>query len=170
MPNQYPALSKNDEGLLADIFARLTERIKADPYGDDGVYATAIRQLPIGLRAMASTHHLDISLTMDDIGWHFLNFGEPHFVKETELGLRELGLQSMADWFLEAYEIVNPLRAEIAAGVGYYKCLRNHGQMDRIDELTRKANESVPGAANNSPIYDSWIKYARQRPEDVFGS
>jgi len=71
----------------------------------------------------------------------------------------------LADWFVEAFEIVNPVRAEIAAGVGYSKCLRNHGQMDRIDELTEKARESVPGAVRASPIYDAWIKYARRHPE-----
>lgn len=44
---------------------------------------------------MAATHHLDVSLTLDDIGWHFLNFGEPNFVREREAGLRELGLEAL---------------------------------------------------------------------------
>jgi len=55
---------------------------------------------------MAATHHLDISLALDDIGWHFLNFGETGHVKETEMGLRELGMSEMANLFAEAYRIM----------------------------------------------------------------
>jgi hypothetical protein len=45
--------------------------------------------------SMTATHHLDVSLTLDDIGWHFLNFGEPNFVREREAGLRDLGLEAL---------------------------------------------------------------------------
>ena len=90
--HKHAALSKSDKDLLADIFSLLSNRIKANAYEEDGSYADAIRRLPKGLRTMAATHYLDISLTLDDIGWHFLNFGEPNLVRETEVGLRELGL------------------------------------------------------------------------------
>jgi hypothetical protein len=100
---------------------------------------------------MAATHHLDISLTMDDIGWHFLNFGEPNLVRETEAGLRELGLGEMASWFAEAYTIVNPLRSEIPSGDDYYEVLTQHGKMDRIEELTDKASPH----RSKSLIYDA---------------
>ena len=121
---------------------------------------------------MAATHHLDVSLTLDDIGWHFLNFGEPNLVKETESGLRELGLDDLADWFAEAYEIVNPLRPEIKSGDDYYECLTRYGRMERISELTQKARDRGAGCGDEvsgSPIYAAWIKYARKHPESVFG-
>jgi hypothetical protein len=136
----------------------------ANPYSDDGSFAASLSRLPIGLRAMAATHHLDVSLTLDDIGWHFLNFGEPSFVRETEAGLRELGLSEMADWFAEAFTIVNPLRPEIDACGDYYECLAQHGHMDRIEQLTRKAHPT----ADKSCIYDAWISYTREHPENVF--
>lgn len=81
---QTPIVALSDEELLKQIFAALSNSVSAvaDPYSDDGSYAAAIATLPIGLRAMAATHHLDISLTMDDIGWHFLNFGEPNLVRD----------------------------------------------------------------------------------------
>jgi hypothetical protein len=166
---QYPALALTDEKLLEEIFSALGRSVNplADPYGDDGSYAAAIARLPIGLRAMAATHHLDVSLTMDDIGWHFLNFGEPGLVRETEAGLRELGLSDMADWFAEAFAIVNPLRPEIDACGDYYDCLRLHGQMARIDELTDKAQAKSP-TVSDSPIYGAWIRYTREHPENVF--
>src|SRR5579864_2943554 len=106
--HKYAALLKDDKDLLADIFSMLSNRVKANAYAEDGAYATAISKLPKGLRAMAATHHLDISLTLDDIGWHFLNFGEANLVRETEVGLRELGLSDLAEWFSEAHEIVKP--------------------------------------------------------------
>ncbi|HKW19065.1 MAG TPA: hypothetical protein VJO35_16275 [Terriglobales bacterium] len=166
---QYPMLVLSDEELLKQIFATLSKSVSsvADPYSDDGSYAAAIATLPTGLRAMAATHHLDISLTMDDIGWHFLNFGEPGLVRETEAGLRELGLDNIADYFVEAHSIVSPLKSEIKEPDDYYACLESRGLMARIDELTNKASKSQP-AVSDSPIYAAWVKYAHVHPEKVF--
>lgn len=170
-PNErYAALTLSDEKLLEEIFSLLSRSVNplANPYSDDGSYAASISRLPVGLRAMAATHHLDISLTLDDVGWHFLNFGEVGFVRETEAGLRELGLSEMADWFAEAYAVVNPLRSEIDASGDYYECLTQHGHMDRIDELTRKARPKL-SKGSEGPIYSAWIAYTRAHPENVFG-
>lgn len=166
-------LALSDEALFEKICSLWTNRVPglANPYSNDGSYAAAISSLPIGLRSMAATHHLDLSLTLDDIGWHFLNFGELSFVRETESGLRELGLQDVADWFRESHEIVAPLRAEINEIGDYYECLRNHGQLSRIEELTQLARGKDTGSgpeALRSCIYSAWVKYARQSPERVF--
>src|ERR1700688_1477173 len=140
---RYSVLALSDEELLKEIFSVLSKSVSsvADPYSEDGSYAAAIASLPMGLRAMAATHHLDISLTMDDIGWHFLNFGESSLVRETEAGLRELGLGEIADYFVEAHFIVNPLKPEIKQAEDYYACLESRGLMARIEELTDKASE-----------------------------
>jgi hypothetical protein len=166
---RYPMLALSDEELLKEIFSALSKSVSsvADPYSEDGSYAAAIGSLPTGLRAMAATHHLDISLTMDDIGWHFLNFGEPGLVRETEVGLRELGLGEIANYFVEAHAIVNPLRPEIKEADDYYQCLESRGLMERINELTDKASATQP-SLDGSPIYAAWIKYARGHPENVF--
>jgi hypothetical protein len=168
---RFPVLALTDEKLLEEIFSLLGRSVSsvADPYSDDGSYAAAIGSLPTGLRAMAATHHLDISLTVDDIGWHFLNFGEPGLVRETEAGLRELGLDEIADYFVEAQTIVNPLKSEIKAAKDYYECLESRGLMDRINELTDKASATQP-KLSDSPIYAAWAKYARVHPENVFAS
>jgi hypothetical protein len=166
---RYPMLALDDEELLKEIFSLLSKSVNpiADPYSEDGSYVAAIAGLPTGLRAMAATHHLDISLTMDDIGWHFFNFGEPGLVRETETGLRELGLGDIADYFSEAHAIVTPLKAEITKTDDYFECLESRGLMARIDELTDKASDKQP-ALSGSPIYAAWIKYARAHPEAVF--
>lgn len=170
-PKRYPMLAFTDEKLLEEILSVLSKSVSsvADPYSEDGSYAAAIGTLPTGLRAMAATHHLDISLTMDDIGWHFLNFGEPGLVRETEAGLRELGLDQIADYFVEAHTIVNPLKSEIKEAKDYYECLESRGLTDRINELTDKASATQP-KLGDSPIYAAWTKYARMHPENVFAS
>jgi len=170
-PQRYPVLALGDEELLKEILSLLGKSVSpaADPYSDDGSYAAAIASLPAGLRAMAATHHLDISLTMDDIGWHFLNFGEAGLVRETEAGLRELGLGEIADYFMEAHAIVSPLKPEIKEADDYYDCLESRGLMARIDELTDKASATRP-ILSGSPIYAAWIRYARVHPEKVFVS
>jgi hypothetical protein len=170
-PPRYPVLALGDEELLKEIFSMLGKSVNsaADPYSDDGSYAAAIASLPKGLRAMAATHHLDISLTMDDIGWHFLNFGEPGLVRETEAGLRELGLGDIANYFAEAHAIVSPFKPEIKEADDYYTCIESRGLMEKINELTDKASATEP-ILDGSPIYAAWIKYARVHPENVFAS
>ncbi len=77
---QHPALQKDDAGLMEEIRAQLKARPVGDPYSEDGSFAATLATLPPGLRAMAVTHWLDISLTLDSITWHFGNFGESHLI------------------------------------------------------------------------------------------
>lgn len=97
--HRWPALQKDDEGLQEELLALLSERVEGDPYSEDGSFSASLRKLPVGLRAMAATHWLDISLTMDSITWHFGNFGEPGLVAATEAGLQELGLEELGQIF-----------------------------------------------------------------------
>jgi hypothetical protein len=165
-------MADTDDQLLERLFARLTEMVtnpEANPYRPDGKYAEAIKQLPTGLGAMAATHYLDFSLAIDDIGWHFLNFGEQAFVKETESGLRVLGLAPLANWFSEASDLVVPLKPEIhAEGGDYYECIQRHGYGQRLDELQEKA-ESLEPKVTGSAVYAAWVKYAREHAHEVFG-
>lgn len=152
------------DALVKQIFELLDARVQANAYADDGSYANQIRTLPRGLRAMAATHHLDVSLTLDDIGWHFLNFGERGLVDETELGLRELGLSDVAAMFREAFELLEPHLAGIHVEADYRRVLRSAGCEERIDELTDRARAAI----GKDGIYRHWVAYARNRPSDVF--
>ena len=62
------ATLNDDQELLDEIFATLSRSVNplANPSGSDGTYAAAIGPLPKGLRAMAATHHLDISADGSD--------------------------------------------------------------------------------------------------------
>lgn len=158
-------LSSEDNAMVSRIFELLKERVHANPYGWDGALAQEIQHLPPGLRAMAATHHLDVSLTLDDIGWHFLNFGHPRHVQETERGLRELGLGDVADMFQEAYALVGPHLPEIRRpGGDYNAAVEKAGHSKRIDVLTDQARARL----GHQGIYRHWAVYAREHPDRVF--
>jgi hypothetical protein len=167
----FPALQKDDAGLMSEIEALLTARAVGDPYSADGSFAASLTALPPGLRAMAATHWLDISLTLDSITWHFGNFGEPHLVAETEAGLQELGLQELALCFHEAKELMLPLVAEWTQADGDpHEFIERKGLQKVADELDRRAWALDNQGPGKSIIYAAWIRYTRQHPERVFGS
>lgn len=152
-----------DEVLLERIFELLRARATASPYEWNGLYAQQIRNMPPGLRAMAATHWLDLSITLDDIGWHFLNFGEPELVQATSSGLRELGLVEVAEMFDEAYSIMQPHLGSVD-GNTYYDKMAEVGKMERLDSLDDDARELI----GKDGIYTHWVLYARKYPERVF--
>ena len=115
---------------------------------------------------MAATHHLDVSLTLDDIGWHFLNFGEAGHVEETRMGLKELGLSELEELFTEAHSLVQPLLAQIKTNKDYYELIKIAGVEKRINELSNQACKTL----KRRGIYSFWTKYARTHPELVFVS
>ena len=167
MSKQSYELSAEDDALVSQVSEFLKTHIHAAPYGWDGAFAEEIRRLPTGLRAMAATHHLDVSLTLDDIGWHFLNFGHPSHVEETELGLRELGLSNLADMFREAYGLVGPLLPEIRQpGGDYYGIIERAGLTKRIDELSSRSRTVL----GDRGIYPRWAAYLREHPDRVFNA
>lgn len=168
---QWPVLANDDAGLKEELEKLLTARALGDPYSAEGSFATTIALLPPGLRAMAATHWLDISLTLDSITWHFGNFGEPKLVAETEAGLRELGLNELASVFAEAKELMLPLLSQRSEADGDpYEILERAGLKTRGDALDQKAWALDNLGPGKSIIYEAWIQYARQHPERVFGS
>jgi hypothetical protein len=166
---RWPALDKDDEGLQKEIEALLSAYALGDPYSSDGGFAQNLSTLPRGLRAMAATHWLDISLTLDSITWHFGNFGEAHLVAETEAGLIELGLHDLASCFHEAKDLILPLLPEIPEGTtDFDEFLEQKGVQQLADDLNQRAWSLDNLGPGKSIIYDAWIRYTRQHPEHVF--
>jgi hypothetical protein len=167
----WPALELDDAGLKREIEQLLTSRAIGNPYSDDGSFAANIAQLPPGLRAMAATHWLDISLTLDSITWHFGNFGEPGLVAQTDAGLRELGLPELAECFVEAKNLMTPLLAQGTGddGDSYEILLERAGLTERAEEIDRRAHALDDPEPGESVIYRAWIRHARQHPDDIFG-
>lgn len=166
----WPALQKDDAGLQKELEKLLTSRAPGDPYADDGMFAANIASLPPGLKAMAATHWLDVSLTLDSLTWHFGNFGERQLVAETEAGLRELGLHELASCFVEAKELMLPLLAQRTEADGDpYEILEQAGLSARANQLDKRASTLGNLGSGKSAIYEAWIRYTRNHPERVFG-
>ena len=167
---RWPALEKDDAGLLKELHELLTRRCSGNPYSSEGTFAASISPFPSGLRAMAATHWLDVSLAIDSMTWHFGNFGEPRLTAETEAGLRELGLNELAACFAEARELMVPLLAHrTAADDDSDEILERAGLAFRAEELNVRACELGRAGPGKAAIYEAWIRYARQHPERVFG-
>jgi hypothetical protein len=167
---RWPALRKDDAGLEKELRTILTARAVGNPYGSNGDFAKNLKSLPRGLKAMAATHWLDISLTLDSITWHFGNFGEPDLVAETEAGLLELGLVELAWCFEEAKELMMPIISERTDSETSDDVLERKHLQQFAEELNRKAWALHHTPSGKSAIYDAWIRYARQHPEHVFGA
>ena len=166
----HPALQLNDKALLDALLERAGMAMEgANPYESDGAFARKLLELPVGLRAMAATYWLDISISKDDLGWHFLNFGEPLLVRETEAGLRDLGLEQHAVWFAEAHSLMRTLLNEIDSPESYYRITKERGVADPIMEMTKLAWDADRVApVSNSCIFTAWVGYARAKPQNVF--
>jgi hypothetical protein len=165
---RWPDLLKEDDGLLEALQAKLGDRVQGDPYSGDGTFAKNLSFLPQGLRAMAATHWLDVSLTLDSITWHFGNFGEPALVARTEEGLLELGLEELAHVFGEAKTLMTPFVDQMSPEHPPDELLEKSGLSQRGDELDRKAWDLHDLGDGKSAIYDAWVRYTRKHPGRVF--
>ena len=166
----WPALQKDDAELEKDLFSLLESRVSEDPYSADGSYAKSLEALPAGLRAMAATHWLDVSLAHDSITWHFGNFGEPGLVEATESGLTELDLFELAACFREAKELMMPLiSSQTEAPDDFDDFLAQNGASQQAEELNERAWDlGSQKSDGKSLIYSAWVRYARLHPENVF--
>jgi hypothetical protein len=154
--------SSSDEELFALLGKELEARIPARRGSRE--FVAQIRTLPAGLRAMAATYELDVSLTMDDLGSHFGNWHDPNLGEETRLGLEELGAAELADVFKEAFRLAVRYWHELGA--------RNWGQWyhgspleKAMAPLNERAWSILKGKKNG--IFSYWVEYAREYPERV---
>jgi hypothetical protein len=152
-------------GSDQQVFELLGEQLqKRLPSRTDPQYVDELRKLPPGLRAMAATYELDVSLALDDFGWHFGNWHDTELAEETAAGLVELGAPEIAELFRGAYQLAQQFWQELGSeswGDWY------HGS--RLEEavmpLNRRAWAILQGRWNG--IFSYWVEYARRHPERV---
>ena len=145
--------------LLANELARQVSVGRDSPQ-----FLPAIQKLPVGLRAMAATFELDVSLTLDDLGWHFGNWHDAALAEETARGLEELGATELAGIFREAYRLAVTNWDELGApGWGNWY----HGSELELamEPLNERAWAILEGKKKG--IFDYWVAYARKYPERV---
>jgi hypothetical protein len=152
--------ASSDDELFSLLGNELETRISADRGSPE--FLAQIRELPVGLRAMAATYEFDVSLALDDVGWHFGNWHSRELAEETARGLEELGAVDLERIFRQGFRIAQDYWTELGSEswMEWY-----HGsEFERaVVPLSREARSILKG--KKSGIFDYWIEYARRFPE-----
>ncbi len=65
--------ARSDDELLKLFTGYLQQLFPPDSRGDPVVFLWQLNAAPEGLRAMAVTYELDVSMALDDLAWHVIN-------------------------------------------------------------------------------------------------
>jgi hypothetical protein len=151
------------DALLNLIFSDLQLRLPDRRPHLDG-YLERARRIPVGLRAMAATFELDVSLTLDDAAWHFSNWYHRGYTEETLWGLWELEAFEYAELFGRVYDIALTYWDKIGAALG----TDNFGDWYHGSELEKATMPLTSRMWDlqeiDKGIFGCWTKYARQYP------
>ena len=150
------------EELFALLGGELARRVPVAR--NSPLFLPTIQTLPVGLRAMAATFELDVSLAMDDLGWHFGNWHDAALAEETACGLAELGATEMANTFREAFRRATPFWDELG-NPGWSKWYPDSALAQAMKPLNEQAWAILKGKQQG--IFDYWVDYARKYPERV---
>jgi hypothetical protein len=88
--------AENNDALFDLLSAELQRLLPKEVRDDLDLYHEKLASMPRGLRAMAGMHFFDVSMSMDDLAWHFGNQNDERDLQETLNGLRELELTEIA--------------------------------------------------------------------------
>jgi len=164
MPTLTPEIisSSSDDELFTLLGKELERRITAKRGSQ--AFIAQIRGLPVGLRAMAATYELDVSLTMDDLGWHFGNWHDVALAEETANGLELLGAPELAGIFREALRFAVRYWHELGAK-GWSQWYHGSLLEKAMEPLNQQALEILK--RNKNGIFHYWVDYARKHPDGV---
>ena len=160
--------AKTDKELLDQISKELEQRFSPDIQNDADRYLAALAAAPVGLRAMASVHPLDVSMALDDLAWHFGNQQDERLAQETLNGLKELAATEAAQIFSLALEIVRPFLPEIRnkdwERESFSDYLEETGIQGKIDPLNSRL-WTICRRCGELGLMQYWAEYARKFPE-----
>src|SRR5262245_18173535 len=92
--------ARSDEKLHNLLASELKRLLGGSPTSDTiHEFVARLTGLPVGLRAMAATYELDVSITLDGFADHFANWYDLDFAEETLRGLHELGASEIESVF-----------------------------------------------------------------------
>ena len=116
---------------------------------------------------MAGIHSLDVSMTMDDLAWHFGNHHDAFELQETVDGLRFLEAEEAADLFNQAWEIMKPHLEEIRAGKcgeDFDEWLEQKGLKAAVHQLGERLR-ALAAISEDYGLMHYWLVFARKYPE-----
>jgi hypothetical protein len=165
------AIKKANDIKLFKLLSKELESLF--PSKESDPFIAAFKEAPRGLSAMAAIHELDVSMTLDDLAWHFGNWNDARILKATVDGLRELEAFEAADLFSRAWEIVTPFLAEIkvfdAEKEDFHEYLDRTGIQEKINPLNERMFEICRGNGSLG-LMQYWLNYAKKYPERCVSS
>ncbi len=123
---------------------------------------------------MAATHRLDVSMAMDDLGWHFYNFHSRELADETLRGLVDLEATEAAEVFKKAMKLVEPHWETIGqlktkVGNAFEDWYVSSSLEKSLNPLNKKLWE-ISSQFPNHGLMSYWVSYARNYPDKVLAS
>jgi len=160
--------ASSDEDLLDLLLAELRRFFPPELRDDPIVYCSRLQTAPKGLRAMAATYDLDVSMALDDLAWHFVNHHSSlELAEEAILGLRELEAPEVAEIFRAALEIIKPHWHEIEDVVqsrAAHAWLDSTGIQELMNPLNRRLWKLL-SQYDKSSLLSLWTAYAHKYPD-----
>lgn len=158
-----------DEVLFKLLSEELQWRLPGGEGDDLDLFLQRLRDIPTGLRAMAATYQLDVSLTLDDLGWHFANWHHRPYSEETIWALRELEAFEQADIFAQAYALAQDHWDRIGELVSEdfqdFAAWYPDSPLDKATlPLTRRMWELQE---IDNGLFGYWTRFARKYPHKV---
>lgn len=159
-----------DGELLKLLQAELNRHFPPAAQRDVHVLLSRFQKAPQGLRAMAATYDLDVSMALDDLAWHFRNHPSLDWYEATLSGLRELEAFEETELFEKTFSILKPHWTELenmaldADSAAFHRWLDESGIQESIDPL----NDQMWKLLNQWPsegLMHYWTAYARKYPE-----
>ena len=163
--------TSSDAELLRLLQEELNIFFPLDSRRDIPVFLSKMQTAPRGLRAMAATFELDVSMTLDDLAWHFVNHHNLDLYEVTLHSLRELEAIEAAKLFKKAFLIIEPHWNEFLPISQNEDVSPNvHAWLDRtgIQKLIDPINKDMWKLLNQWPLeglMHYWVLYARKYPE-----
>jgi hypothetical protein len=160
---------QSDDDLLRVLQGELDSLFPPESRRDNCVFLSRLQSAPEGLRAMAATFELDVSMSLDDLAWHFVNHHDLDLYEETKLGLRTLGAMEAAELFEAAFAIVEPLWHELGTVAqrddsgSIHAWLDQKGIQKQIDPLDGRMWKLL-GQWPKQGLMHYWVTYAREHP------
>ncbi len=161
------ARTRSDEALFKLLSAELKRLLPSDASDDLEQFVKALKHLPRGLRAMAATYELDVSMALDDLGWHFANWHHQGLALETLAGLRELGAIEESGIFGRAMEIALA-HWDFLASDGFVQAYDGSDIEVALSPLNDRLWELLGYRGERGRnLLALWAPYARRLPERV---
>jgi hypothetical protein len=157
--------ARSDQDLFSLLSEALQQQIPDEV--DNESLLRIIQGLSPGLRAMAAIYQLDVSMALDDLGWHFANWYSQGLARETLLGLRELGATEAAEVFEAAFRVAMDYWDHI--GSDDFQEWYDNSPLEKAMEPLNARLFDICKRSKELGLMSYWLEYARKFPERVVG-